>query len=102
MSRDWLSAFVLPAAPDAALPLDVDNFVDDDSDPDAPERSLCQHRASGRAGPVTVVVPNTPPRANLMRIQIALAGSDYPSIWLGHRLIVGIWTPFLKVVYNFN
>jgi hypothetical protein len=21
---------------------------------------------------------------------------------LGHRLFVGIWTPFLKVVYNFN
>jgi hypothetical protein len=34
-----LSAFVLPAVPDAALPVDVDKFVDDDSDPDAPERS---------------------------------------------------------------
>jgi hypothetical protein len=37
--RDLLSAFVLSAALDAALPLDVDKFVDDDSDPDAPERS---------------------------------------------------------------
>jgi hypothetical protein len=34
-----LSTFVLPAALEAALPLDVDKFVDDDSDLDAPERS---------------------------------------------------------------
>ena len=136
MFRDWLSPFVLPAAPDAALPLDVDKFVDDDSDPDAPETS---------ARPVTTTTPIPRPTAGASRVgrrverePLALpapgerAGrtrdrpenrrgrAEYASArkfdadsarisgqricinLLGHRLFVGIWTPFLKVVYYFD
>ena len=39
MLRDLLSAFVIPAVRDAALPVDVDQFVDDDAHLDAAECS---------------------------------------------------------------
>ena len=100
------------------------------TDPDAPEvpeltpaprasyagssasHSLCQHRARGRAGPLIApgtgaVMPITAPRANLTRILLSSAGSDYSAIYSdsaisgksGHHLLRKCTTSINYLLY---
>ena len=131
--RDWLSAFVLPAAPDAALPLDVANSSTttqtrthlnarpvssdhDNSDSQTYRRRLAASGGgSARAARFASTGRGTRDRPENRRGRAKYAsarkfnadsarisGQRLCIYLVGHRLFFGIWTPFLKVVYNFD